>query len=300
MSRIPNDITPVILEIDNELKAAGVPPLGRPMNAIIKFGQRFNMSMPFTEPQPGVPDHLISSWKYAAKIRDWYGQVYGDGIKLDPSANAKVAVQADGDLWELKLPIIYGRFTPVVERELYDDHDAVVGAPRLNACKQLSGITAARLNHFSDNDLAEVYGMFMVGMDVRAAFDRFSKSSHFFAEAQSDWMTAVMHMTSQKPNHGQARWASLQLAEKFMKGLIEVIGDVSPIPHTHDLKKLHKKLASSIMGLDLDRLLNDIQCSAAVRYGEEASTREQSYSAHKSSLLLVRALGSVRNVNTSS
>ncbi len=300
MSRIPKDITPIISEIDKELKAAGVPPLGRPMNAIIKFGQRFNMPILFTKPQPDVPDHLIGSWKYSARIHEWYEEVYGDGIKLDPSANAKVAVQADGDLWELKLPIIYGLFTPVVERDISDEDDAVVGAPRLNACKQLSGITAARLNYFSDNDLAEVYGMFMVGMDVRHAFDRFSKSSHFFPEAQSDWTTAVMHMTSQNPNHGQARWASLQLAEKFMKGLIEVIGDVSPIPQTHNLKKLYEALARSIMGLDLDSLLTDIQCSAAVRYGEEASTREQSYSAHKSSLLLVRALGSVRNANSPS
>ena len=38
MSRIPKDITPVIREIDEELKAEGVRPLGRPMNAIIKFG----------------------------------------------------------------------------------------------------------------------------------------------------------------------------------------------------------------------------------------------------------------------
>lgn len=298
MSHIPKDITAVIREIDEELKAAGVPPLGRPMNAILKFGQRFEMSMLFTKPQLGVPDNLIASWKYTEKIHEWYQQVYGDGIKLDPSANAKVVVQADGDLWELKLPIIYGSFTPVVERDISVDDDAVVGAPRFNACQQLSGITAARLNHFSDNDLAEVYGMFMIGMDVRHAFDRFSKSSHFFPEAQSDWMTAVMHMTSQNPNHGQARWASLQLAEKFMKGLIEVIGDVSPTPWGHDLKRLHEALARSIMGLDLDSLLTDIQCAAAVRYGEEASTREQSYSAHKSSLLLVRALGSVGNANT--
>lgn len=298
MSRIPKDISPIIREIDKELKAAGVRPLGRPVNAILKFGQRFKMSMLITKPQPGVPDHLIDRWKYSEIIYDWYEQVYGDGIKLDPSANAKVAVQADGDLWELKLPIIYGLFTPVVERDISDDDDAVVCAPRLNACKQLSGITATRLSYFSDNDLAEVYGMFMVGMDVRQAFDRFSKSSHFFPEAQSDWVTAVMHITAQNPNYGQARWASLQFAEKFMKGLIEVIGDVSPIPQTHSLKKLHKALGRSIMGLDLDSLLTDIQCSAAVRYGEEASTREQSYSAHKSSLLLVRALGSVRNANT--
>ncbi|KQB95689.1 hypothetical protein AL073_15915 [Loktanella sp. 1ANDIMAR09] len=300
MSRIPEDITAIIREIDKELISEGVPPLGRPMNAIIKFGQRFNMSMLFTKPQPGVPDHLMGSWKYAEKIHKWYERVYGDGIKLDPSANAKVAVQADGDLWELRLPIIHGLFTPTVERSLSDEDDALVAGRRVNACKQLSGITAARLDHFSDDDLAEVYGMFMIGMDVRQAFDRFSKSSHFFPEAQSDWMTAVMHMASQNPNHGQARWASLQLAEKFMKGLIDVIADVSRIPQTHDLMKLHKALLRSIMGLDLEPLLADIQCSAAVRYGEEASSREQSYAAHKSSLLLVRELGSVRNANSQS
>lgn len=300
MSSIPKDLTRVIREIDQELKAAGEPPPCRPMKAIIKFGDRFNMPMLLAKPQPGVPDQLIDSWKYAEKIHEWYEQVYGDGIKFDPSANAKVAVQADGDLWELKLPIIYGLFTPVVERDISEEDDAVVGAPRLNACKQLSGITAARLNHFSDNDLAEVYGMFMVGMDVRHAFDRFSKSSHFFPEAQSDWMAAVMHMTCQNPNHGQARWASLQFAEKFMKGLIEVVVDKSSVPKTHNLKRLYETLARSIMGLDLDSLLSDIQCSAAVRYGEEASTREQSYSAHKSSLLLVRALSSERNANSPS
>lgn len=297
MSFIPNDITQIIREIDEELKAEGVPPVGRPINAILKFGQRFNMSMLFTKPQPGVPDHLIGSWRYAESIHEWYEQVYGDKIKLDPSANAKVAVQADGDLWELKLPIIYGTFIPVAERDIFDEGDAVVGASRVNACKQLSGITPARLLNFNEHDLAEVYDMFMVGMDVRHAFERFAKSSHFFKEAQSDWMASVMHMTSQTPNYGQARWSSLQFAEKFMKGLIEVIGDVSPIPHTHILQKLHDVLARSIMGLDLTNLLTNIQCSAAVRYGEEPSTHEQSYSAHKSSLLLVKTLGSVKNAN---
>lgn len=299
MSRIPDDITPIIRENDEELKAEGVPPLGRPMNAIIKFGQRFNMSMLFTKPHPATDDELKRSWKYAEKIYEWYREVYGDQVKFDPSADAKVAVEADGDLLELRLPIVYGACTPIVERTLSEQDDAVVGAPKINACKLLSGITAARLEHFSDADLNEVYGMFVVGMDVRHAFDRFIKSSHFFREAQSDWMTAVMHMTSQNPNFGQARWASLQLAEKFMKGLIEVIGDVSPIPQTHNLKNLHEALARSILGLDLVDLLTDIQCSAAVRYGEELSTREQSYSAHKSSLLLIRELGSVENANTS-
>lgn len=294
MSSIPDDITPIIREIDEELKAEGISPVGRPMNAIIKFGQRFDMSMLFTKPQPGVPDHLMGSWKYAERIHDWYKQVYGDKIKLDPSADAKVAVQADGDLWELRLPIIFGTATIVAERALSKMDGKALSSPRLNACDLLFGITQPRLIHFSDSDLAEVYGMFVIGMDVRNAFKRFSKSSHFFREAQSDWKTVIVHMTSQNPNYGQARWASLQLAEKFMKGLIGVIGHVSPVPHGHNLKKLHDALAGSITGLDLERLLTEVQCSAAVRYGEEPSTREQAYSAHKSSLLLVRALGSVK------
>lgn len=37
MSRIPNDITQVIREIDEELKVEGVSPVGRPVNAIMKF-----------------------------------------------------------------------------------------------------------------------------------------------------------------------------------------------------------------------------------------------------------------------
>ncbi|WP_272009776.1 hypothetical protein [Roseovarius sp. ZX-A-9] len=299
MSHIPDDITPIVREIDHELKAEGISPVGRPMNAIIKFGQRFKMSILFVKPHSAIDDELMDSWKYAERIYEWYREVYGDQIKLDPSADGKVAVLADGDLWELRLPIIYGPCAIVVDRKLSEMDDKAHGSSRLNACDALFGITQTRLEYFRDTDLDEVYGMFLIGMDVRNAFARFINSSRFFREAQSDWKTAVMHMTSQNPNYGQARWASLQFAEKFMKGLTEVIGVVSPIPQTHNLKKLHDALARSIVGLSLENLLVDIQCSAAVRYGEEPSTRDQSYSAHKSSLLLVRALGSVENANNS-
>jgi hypothetical protein len=86
------------------------------------------------------------------------------------------------------------------------------------------------------------------------------------------------------------------MCEKFMKGLIEVIGETDTKPG-HNLFKLHDTLAWSILGLDLSHLLVDIQCTAAVRYGEAPSTRQRAYAAHKASLLLVRALGSVKNAN---
>lgn len=290
---IPDDISPVICEIDNELKAEGVRPHGRPMQAVIKFGQRFGMSMLFVKPPGAVSEELMGSWKYSEAIYTWYDKVYGDQIKIDPSANARVVVFADGDFWELRLPIIYGSCCVYADRKLVgNDSEKNKGSSVMNVCTALTGLTQARLDQFSDDDISEVISQFQIGMDVRHAFDRFLKSNNLFPESQSDMATAVMQMTAQIPNYGQSRWASLQLAEKYMKGLLIEIGD-NPPPPTHKLSKLHTELEKSIPDLKLQSLLPEVECTARVRYGEELSTREQAYAAHKSSLLLVRALGSV-------
>lgn len=135
-----------------------------------------------------------------------------------------------------------------------------------------------------------------MGLDTRAAFDRFRKAHQKFLEAESDWIAAVMHLTAPQPNFGQSRWSSLQMCEKFMKGMIKIVSGTDA-KWVHNLSELYNALALSIPGLNLSHLLPDIQCTAAVRYGEATSTREQAYSAHKCSLLLVRALGSVKNAN---
>jgi hypothetical protein len=288
---IPDDITPIILEIDNELKAEGVKAQGRPMQAVIKFGQRFKLSMVFAKPSFFVSDEVNGSWKYTEKIFVWYKEVYGDQTKVDPSANARIVVLADCDLWELRLPIIFGNCKVYADRKLSnDDGKSALGPPVLNACDTLTGLRQARLDNFSDEDLDEVFSQFQIGMNVRQAFDRFQKSNNLFRESQSDMATAVMHLTAQIPNYGQSRWASLQFAEKFMKGLLREKS--VPFPGTHKLSKLHDILETSIPSLDLKFLLPDIECTAGVRYGDEQSTRDQAYIAHKSSLSLIRALGS--------
>jgi len=295
---IPDDITPIIREIDDELKAAGVHPVGRPLQAIMRFGTRFGVSMPLGSPKLSLPGMLEENRPYTDMIYAWYETVYGDQVKMDPSASARVVVRADSDLWELRLPIIFGSAAIYLSRTLDEEREREGLRPSAyNPCNSLSKITQARLNQFNDDDLREVFDQFIAGMAVRQAFSRFSATNHFFTEAQADWMTAVMHMTSQRPSYGQSRWASLQLAEKFMKGLLTVIGDVNPVPHTHRLEVLHKALEQSIMGLDTKSLLLDIQCTAAVRYGEEPSTQAQAYSAHRNSLLLIKALGSVKNAS---
>ncbi|WP_323007565.1 hypothetical protein [Pseudorhodobacter sp.] len=295
--KIPDDIFPILREIDQSLKDKAIPPSSRPIMAVIEFGKRFHINLPLAKLPPGAPAELVATGAYTNSIHSWYEEVYGDLIKIDFSEKAKLAVLADSDIWEMRLPLIYG--TPLIEvkRELPKHPGNRVGTQVLdiNACASLTGITEARLQHFSDNDLNEVYGLFVVGLDVRGAFNRFRKSDPMFAAAEEDWFAAVGHMTNQSPNWGQARWSSLQMTEKFMKGMIAIIGDHA-VPWGHKLREPHDVLSRSIRGLNVQHLIADIQCDASVRYNDPKtpSTRQQACAAHKASLLIIRVLGDVQ------
>ena len=292
---MPGDISCVIKEIDDILKKKGLRPIGRPLAAVVEFGKRFGRPMPFADPGSKNPE-LAESWKYSKEIFDWYERVYGDLMKIDPFDHAKVAVRADDDLWALGLPIMFGEIHIVCKRELSSGGTHFSSGPiTINPCELLIGITQDRLEMLTDDDLNQVLEMFLLGLDVRRAFNFYQNASHYFREAESDWATAVFHLTGQNPNFGQSRWASLQLAEKFMKGLI--VEQVSPdaVKFSHNLTTLLKKLPLETQQLDrLQVLLPTIQCTAEVRYGEIASTLHEAYLAHRNSLLLVRALGPER------
>lgn len=295
---IPDNIFPILREIDQSLKEKGIPPHGRPIMAVIEFGKKFHISLPFAELPPGSPAELVAASVYTNHIHRWYEEVYGDLIKADFSDKAKVAVLADGDIWEMRVPLNIGSIVIEAKRELPSHTGNRIGTQVLavNPCASLTGITKARLQHFTDDDLNEVYGLFIVGLDVREAFKRFRKADPMFAAAEEDWFAAVAHMTNQSPNWDQARWSSLQMAEKFMKGMIKIIGEHKAPRRGHDLIEVHDILARSIMGLNLRHLIADIQCDVSSRYheAENPSTQQQAYASHKACLLVIRVLGDVQ------
>lgn len=121
MKKLPADLTGVLIEIDNVLKEQGIPPVGRPINAIIMFGKRFQISMPLTSTlHAGAPTELESNLSYTKQIHAWYYGRYGDQLKVDPSERAKIAVIADHDIWEVRLPKINGLFVIDAKRSLSD------------------------------------------------------------------------------------------------------------------------------------------------------------------------------------
>jgi hypothetical protein len=296
--RIPDDIFPIVREIDQSLKDEGIPPHSRPIKAVIEFGKRFHINVPIAKLPPGAPADLVANSVYTDRIHGWYEEVYGVLIKTDFSEKSKVAVLADGDIWEMRIPLIYGLVTIEAQRGLPSNTGIRIGAQvrTINACAFLTGITEARLKQFSDDDLQEVYGLFRVGHDVREAFKRFGKDDPLFSAAEQDWFAAVAHMTNQSPSWDQARWSSLQMTEKFMKGLIKIIGDHNVPRQGHSLVEVHDVLARSIKGFNLRHLIADIQCDASSRYHEAKtpSTLKQAYAAQKASLLVIRVLGGMQ------
>ena len=52
---IPDDITPVLSEIDQSLKEKEIPPHSRPIMAVIEFGNRFHISLPLAKLPPASP-----------------------------------------------------------------------------------------------------------------------------------------------------------------------------------------------------------------------------------------------------
>ncbi len=89
---IPDDISPILREIDQTLKEKAIPPHSRPIMAVIEFGKRFHISLPLANLPPGAPADLVATGIYTDRIHSWYAEVYGALIKSDFSEKAKVAV----------------------------------------------------------------------------------------------------------------------------------------------------------------------------------------------------------------
>lgn len=303
MTEIPENIGPILREIDAELKAQGVLPHQRSAHAVIAFGKRFNISLPLFRLNPSSPrvSEAVNQEHVTVKIYEWFDEIYGERINVDPSSKAKVAVLAHGDLWEMRIPLVWGTEITTATKDFTLPKNIVSQGPiYTNAAVQLEKITPARLSEFTDADLAETLQMYDLGRLVRTAFDSFRNDHRLFPIAESNWSAAVFHLTAQNADYGESRWSSLQLVEKFMKGLLYLMDDATAEEIKdagHELKKLHRLLVRSIRDINLMPLAKEVQCTAQVRYGEVVSTRDQAYKAHKSALRIVASLGSIKNGN---
>lgn len=103
--------------------------------------------------------------------------------------------------------------------------------------------------------------------------------------AQSDMNTAVGKLMDRGEHFGDSKWASLQAAEKCLKAAIEIRGGIPD--RTHKLGELRDDLAQLGVTIATPSLIDAIQCSPSIRYGDEHCTMIEALAAHHAVLRLV-------------
>lgn len=275
----------LMAQVDQQLVANGVDIPSRPIFAMMEVSKKFKIQLrggPRTE--HSTPQE-IEEIAYAEAIHQWYERNYKALLNESPGP-LRTALLVDGDLYSLRIPWQIGRVEYLSTRQ-WLQNPGISGSPvTINVVQFLDGITPARAQRLSDKALKEVWWAFNTAFP--AAYTLTTTDHKLMFIARGDVESAVSNLMAMEKRYGEARWASLQAAEKIIKSAIDLRG--AEFKQTHDLTELSKQLSSTGLEFDAEAQLAALQCWPGIRYGEETSTLEQALIAHQSSLELVNII----------
>jgi hypothetical protein len=282
-SRIPADVNfpiseadldAVLSEIDNELRANNTQASGRELRGWMEFCKKFNLEMRMDDP-------------LAARIFDWFKKQYGGRLNLQMDFGTTVA-HIRHDLYPMRLIRVYG--STIVHCDPFL-HGTDFGPslrtdripPKSNLLDHLQGLTREFIKSLTPDDCSGLLDAYVRGV---LGFSRMQDAhgSPFSKEALDDLHQSAAHLTAHNPNYGFSRWASLQAAEKLVKGYI--VGQGQTPKKTHNLGMLVTSAVSVGMPAPSPDHVQEIQCSADVRYSATSVGKFEALKAHYAALTL--------------
>lgn len=273
-------------EIDAHLTREGYSIEDRPIFAGREVSLLHGVTIPFGNPDISrLPPDIAPYAPLGAAIKRWYDETYGDRLKVDMKPGRTV-VRLDGDLYVMGIPRIFGSVTFGVSRDFLPERTSFSGPAECNIIQLIEHMTPAKAARLSDADLQAADRAFLSGL--RASYTLEATPHELMRSAQADVATAVASLMDRGGRFGESKWSSLQAAEKTIKAAIALQGGT--FAFTHDLSKLATSLNSLGVAIDVQTLLDAIQCTPGIRYGEEVCSEEEALSAHHSSLELVNGL----------
>lgn len=275
----------LMAEVDAKLKAEGVDIPNRPILAVGEVAGRFHLNIPLGGPSEGLPPDLAANVDLAEAIRQWYDDNYGDRIKTDFSPGTTI-VELDGDLYEMRVPRLFGEVRFVLSRAWIPNPGISRGPIVANIVQLVADMTPAKAARLSDDALGNLAAAFEIAMP--ACYTLEGTGHRLMHIARGDVRVAVASLIGPGARYGESKWASLQAAEKILKAALDLRG--ATFKFTHDLGQLCDDLRASGLAFAASAEVASIQCKAGIRYGEEACTREEALAAHQASLKLVNIL----------
>jgi len=235
----------------------------------------------------------------AVRIFDWFKKQYGDRLNLQMDFGTTVA-HIRHDLYPMRLIRVYGSTIMHCDPAL---HGADCGPslrtdgipPKSNLLDHLQGLTREFIKSLTPDECNELLDAYVRGV---LGFSRMQDAygSPFSKEALDDLHQSAAHLTAHNPNYGFSRWASLQATEKLVKSFI--VGKRQTPKKTHDLGKLVTSAVSLGMPAPSPTQVQEIQCSADVRYSAASVGKFEALKAHYAALTLCRDIAPCLNTQS--
>ena len=235
-------------EIDEELRADGIPIFARPLRSVEYVCRKGGFSLALHEPL----------W---LRMSAWFDARYGSRLNVDLSLGYG-PVLVEGDLYRLRVPwLIYGGRI-VCENE----PPPAAGLPLVNVLDLVEGLTDERKRLLGPDERAGLLETFLRRTDGYLAV-RDVQNEVGYREALGDLQVASDCLFQSRPMLGNSRWHCLQAVEKFLKAWFAAKTGAAA-PFTHDLARLKSLVeAQGLPPLDT-RDVSAVQCAAAVRYDD--------------------------------
>jgi hypothetical protein len=277
------DFNRVMEEIDQEMREEEIPLTARSLEGVLRFSSEYGLSLMNRDP-------------VTVKVNQWFSRRYGDRLNIDMDLGA-MGIILRNDTYRMRFPVGYGLNRVICSRELAKDKPSIIigthdNPPTLNVLDFVDGLTQDYANSLTDEELEGLFNQFVFG---RTAFMRISEvlnSDVLKSQARADLSASTNHLFTNPPNYGLSKWASLQAAEKFIKAFITSKG--GDPPRHHRLNELARIAESHGLARMPDQWLDDVQCSAEVRYGGIPVTAQEAIEAQYGALQICEHIANAR------
>ncbi len=247
-----------------------------------KITGRYDVVLDAFSPTVAITPGVFTPEQISTRIHDWMNKRYGDRLKI-PFQFGRAVIPLRGSLYTIKCPVIFGRIRFICDPGTYGQTRKTIGVrsvPICNIVDLINGFTADMARSLTAEEVVKIGLAHASAMGAYIALQAVG-DVRFVNEALGDLEASVSHLVEHKSQPGLSKWASLQAVEKLLKAYI-VTKD-----KTVEVKKIgHKleELAAAAVKLGLPAIPNgyisDVQCSAAVRYGDIAVSVKEACIAH--------------------
>jgi HEPN domain-containing protein len=286
-----------ISKIDNELRLKGVSIHARSLHAATEYARRFGVEFPIPPSGSLGTEGDYTGISLGRHIMTWYEKRYGDRQKSHMGPGSTI-ISLRGDPWELRLPLILGQVTIVVERDLnkYANAPNITTSgvhPTYNILTSICDFPNSLALSLTDIECEEIARHFILAMNCYDGLNEIIDLP-YITEVLSDISSAVAHVFSAQSHAGLSKWSSAQAGEKLLKSFLKV--REIDFPKTHNLNKLH--LSAQQNGLEgvSEAIISALQTNPSVRYGDELVSLPEAIKSHIACLELGRILGKLIRV----